>query len=540
MTAAQHNSFVDANVIAGASETITLSTVGTLTGFTAVEKYNITATSAMTLGALTQNVEEIGTEGNSTLVFGAGAYTGTFTNFEATDVLKVVDGTDISGVTGLDVGVLDFQDGTATITLDAAQNGSLSILSTGADSGTQTIIVDEVDTFTGDANIEKYNITATSAMTLGALTQNVEEIGTEGNSTLVFGAGAYTGTFTNFEATDVLKVVDGTDISGVTGLDVGVLDFQDGTATITLDAAQNGSLSILSTGADSGTQTIIVDEADTFTGDANIEKYVLSNDGGSSFTQVAGNISVTSGSGNDTIITSGTDSARGALTVNLGPKAGGGIDTVRILNTTFDGSKTVGDLTQVATFSSNFEAGSAPTTRGVTIDGFTSGTGGDRIEVQYGADLTNQTYVSSTNINEAVTPVTPGFDGTSSGQIRKGVELTTTNLGGVSSGDVIELSSATYQLGGVGSWTIQGVATQLSNNGNGNGLVALNDGYYTVAIYSDNSVNADAFLFNIRVDGGDGLDFSWQANTGGDFDMIEYVGVLRDVGADSLQAVNFL
>ena len=250
MTAAQHNGFTGSIIGSGSTDQITLTTVDSINASSSVEQYNITATSTITLGALTQNVEEIGTEGDTALVFGAGAYSGTFTNFEATDVLKVVDGTDISGVTGLDVGVLDFQNAAATITLSAAQNGSLTILN--ADSGSQTIIVDEVDTFTGDAAIEQYDITATSVLTLGALMQNVEEIGTEGDTALVFGSGAYIGTFTSFEATDVLKVVDGTDISGVTGLDVGVLDFQDGNATITLDAAQNGSLSILSTGADSG------------------------------------------------------------------------------------------------------------------------------------------------------------------------------------------------------------------------------------------------------------------------------------------------
>ena len=102
----------------------------------------------MTLGALTQNVEEIGTEGVSTLVFGAGAYSGTFTNFEATDVLQVVDGTDISGVTGLDAGILDFQNaGNVGVTLDAAQNGTLTATNTAA---TQTI---------GVRRLRRYSVT---------------------------------------------------------------------------------------------------------------------------------------------------------------------------------------------------------------------------------------------------------------------------------------------------------------------------------------------------------------------------------------------
>ena len=71
--------------------------------------------------------------------------------------------------------------------------------------------------------------------------------------------------------------------------------------------------------------------------------------------------------------------------------------------------------------------------------------------------------------------------------------------------------------------------------------MGLQDGYYTVAIYSEDSSSADAFLINIRVDGGDSLDFGWGADIADtDFDMIESVGVVRDVGADTLQAVNFI
>ncbi|MFP1646550.1 hypothetical protein [Pontitalea aquivivens] len=170
MTAAQHNGFT--NITAGGTaDQISVATAGTFTGEAAIEKYNVTATSVMTLGALTQNVEELGT-GDTTLVFGAGAYSGTFTNFEAADVLKVVDGTDISGVTGLDAGVLDFQNATATITLSAAQNGSLTILNAGT--GSQTIIVDGADTFTAFAGIESYELAAgANSVTTGATNQAI-------------------------------------------------------------------------------------------------------------------------------------------------------------------------------------------------------------------------------------------------------------------------------------------------------------------------------------------------------------------------------
>ena len=93
----------------------------------------------------------------------------------------------------------------------------------------------------------------------------------------------------------------------------------------------------------------------------------------------------------------------------------------------------------------------------------------------------------------------------------------------------------------VSDWSLSSVAGRLSKQGDGNALIGLQDGYYTVAIYSEDSSSADAFLFNIRVDGGDSLDFGWGADIADtDFDMIEYVGVVRDVGADTLQAVNFI
>ena len=284
------------------------------------------------------------------------------------------------------------------------------------------------------------------------------------------------------------------------------------------------------------------DSGEVFT--FNADAYVVSGAGTS-----ADAISVIGGAGDDVITTTGQDTARGWMTLDL---SSGGIDTVVIENTTFDGSKTVRDHTLVATFSDHFVAVSGAENYGVTIDGFQAGNGGDSVQIQFGDDLVvagaaspdEGIYGNTSPVDEFVSPVTPGFasssvHGASSSQIEKGVLLTTTNLGGVSSGDVIEISSANYQLAG-GVWDISSVAGRLANQGDGNGLVSLQDGYYTVAIYSDDSNFADAFLFNIRVDGGDGLDFSWGANTGGDFDMIEYVGVIQDIGADTLQAVNFI
>ena len=305
---------------------------------------------------------------------------------------------------------------------------------------------------------------------------------------------------------------------------------QDGLdATLTLNANfDNGGAIIFDA------STFDAGEVFTFNADAYVVSTNISVAGTS-----ADAITVIGGAGDDVITTAAQDAARGWMTVDL---SSGGVDTVTIANDTQNGSKTVGSFASVATFTVNFQAVTGADTLGATIQGFTAGNGGDRLHIEYGSAIADYDYNGGGNDTETITPVTNGYNPTtgSSGQIEKGVVLTTTNLGGVSSGDVIEISSANYQLGGLGDWDITSVAGRLANQGNGNGLVGLQDGYYTVAIYSDDSNVADAFLFNIRVEGGDGLDFSWGATTGGDFDMIEYVGVIQDIGADTLQAVNFI
>ncbi|MFN3263194.1 MAG: hypothetical protein ACE37J_21810 [Pikeienuella sp.] len=434
MTAAQHNAFTSGITALSGADTITLTTADTATGDADVETYVLgDGANTFTLGATGQNVTESG--GANTLVFGAGAYTGTFTGFDADETYRVVGGTNLSGATGLTQGTLDFQDASATVTLNAAQNGLLTIANA---AGAQIIVVTEADTFTADAAIETYRLTGASEITvaagtnvevaagdtadqtvivnaltttgsyslgdgdedtvaitaisdisastftgvervtlgngvnatmtiaqnalistatgansvglseagvatgaaevetynlangantftLGALAQNVN--GGTGANTLVFGAGAYTGTFTGFGADDTYRVVNGTNLSGATGLDAGVLDFQDATATVTLDAAQNASLTILADGADSGTQTIALTEAASFTGDAAIEAYILAN-GNQTFTVGAAGQAVTTGTGDVTI---STNVVTGALNGSAG-----GVVTLAVTGGTLD------------------------------------------------------------------------------------------------------------------------------------------------------------------------------------------------------------
>jgi hypothetical protein len=517
---------------AAGTNTITLSDVGTATGATQVETYNIQAASTFVLGRLDQNVTEIQTDQEnaaSTLVFGAGVYTGRFGGFNAADILRVIDGTDLSAVrdgntgssgSGLHVGVLDFQNANATVTLNAAQNGSLTILASGASSGVQTIRVNQIDTFTGDANIETYQITAGSTFTLGSFSQNATELGSgdaEKVSTIVFGSGDYTGQFTAFESNDVLKVVNGTNLSG-TNLMMGVVDFQNQNATVTMSAAQHSTGFTFDKFA--GDQTVVLTTAGTVTGKTGIEHYTLSDLGGTTFTQVAGNYTITSGRNNDTIITSGNDQVRGQLTVDL---TAGGQNTVILRNDAWDGE---GLKNTAANQNSsiekpnewNFVSGSNET--GVNIVGFQGGAGGDRLNISFDSSSTTISFVEEDYVL--------GTGG---------------KLGNLTSGSIIELKSSQHTLGD--SWTLKQVAELLSGRGDGDALVGLKNGNYTVAIYSaKDSPDADAHLFNIRVGGGDGLDFSIVSgnsiNSQADNDMIEYVGTLRDVGSDILTAANFI
>jgi len=244
-------------------------------------------------------------------------------------------------------------------------------------------------------------------------------------------------------------------------------------------------------------------------------------------------ITVVGGAGDDTITTAELDVQRGLMTVDL---RSGGIDTVIIANDDWNGeglSNTAADVdlsiadTQTVNgittpLSSSWTSYNTSLSHGVEIFGFTGGQGGDKLDVQYG-------------------------DGSSTtGGIQEGYVLGTGNPINKASGTVIELDSSDYTISLDGtSFTLRDIAFDLSAGGQGDALVGLDDGNYTVVIYSsDDEEAADAYIFNIRVGGDDGLDFTISdaggTNPQADNDMIEYVGVLRGVGADTLVGENFI
>lgn len=188
MTGAQYAAFTGTKTGNGSNDILTLTTVpaapidagsGTITKMSVVEGTTLTIAAAAT--AATQIITETGTAGTvSTFILGTGAYTGAWVGIDATDVVKVVNGTNVAGNTGLNGGVVfDFQSSTATLTLNATQNG-LATTFVNAGAGDQTIALSAAGTFTTNPAIERYEIVEGSTLTIAPGTQYIRETGNAG------------------------------------------------------------------------------------------------------------------------------------------------------------------------------------------------------------------------------------------------------------------------------------------------------------------------------------------------------------------------
>ena len=525
MTVSQHS---DPTTISGtgAADEILFSDVGTIVGAAGIESYAIKGGSDFTLGALGQNVTEaVDGAGDvvTSLTFGSGGYVGTFAGFQGDDVLKVVNGTDISGATGLDQGTLDFGDRDSKVTLDAAQNGSLIVDPDGADIGTQTIAVSEIDTFNGDANIEKYEVVAGSVVTLGALSQGIEETGT-GNSTIIFGSGAYSGLFEGFEANDIFEVDNGTDISGIQGA-AGKLDFANNDSEVTLTLAQHDGMTFENL---TGTQAIVLsDVAPSLSPKAGIEKYTFSNEGGTVFTQAVfgANIEIVSGTSDDTVKSDDNDAQRAKLTVDF---SSGGNDVIYLLNDT-------GTLTGAGLVNGDYGGfgGSSSDTDNANFNE-------DSLLLTAGEWGGSQGATGADIFGFTATATNSGLDTVKLDQFTGGVvedvNRTTTDLTGIRSGSVLEINTASYTVSGGQFGELQSIATMLDSLSN------VADGEYYIVAYNGSDSNADAGLYYARATEGDGFDFAdTNGATGGyDTDSIELLAVFHEVGADELSSLNFV
>jgi hypothetical protein len=262
-----------------------------------------------------------------------------------------------------------------------------------------------------------------------------------------------------------------------------------------------------------------------------------------------GIVSVVGGTGSDTITTYADEGQRGDLTINLGSDSA--VDTVILRNNNLTGNVDAtanvasanlsggGILTTQSSDAASYSFGAAGDFKydanaqdyAVVVNGFVAGDGGDRLDIVFNSDAA------------------PSVTGTSSFANNYDLGDPDPVVAGLNTGGVIEISSANYQINT--GWDLADVASVLSSSGFGNALVQLKDGDFTVIIYDGTTSAANAHIFNIRVDDGDGFDLAYvQSQTEGlgatgadvynDLDAIEYVGMLSNIGADTLTSQNFI
>jgi len=411
-----------------------------------------------------------------------------------------------------------------------------------------------LSTVVGGSSHDTLNLTDDNQVTGDITGINFESA--SGSDTFNIGGLTVTGTLALNGGSDVIVATDGADIRSLNAGAETTAEELWLTGGITMTLAQHEAMTIVAsggfeTGADIDTVTLTT--SGVFTGQSDVETYNLADAAGNVFSQNWGNSSVNGGSGDDRIFTSSNDGERGELTVNLSE---GGNDTVVINNGGYlsiyqgdwnDGyyrNVFVGDVlngfhsdsssddpdsfdwnTPVSTGNyadaiNNWTSGG---TYAVTILGFTAGDGADYDVIEtnwYGfADMSDASFVNNAVLNQ-------------------------TDLSGVGTGSVIELDAdQSFQL--VNFANLDAVAALLSNSGDGDALLSLNDGNYTVVLYSGSGAvgsgnPASAYIYHITVDEGDGLDFvSNEAFGNYDADSIELVGVLVGVGANALDSNNF-
>jgi len=329
MTVAQHNGPPAPTFINAANtQTIDLTTAGTVTGNASIEQYVLTGgagnantfTVAPNSGSLSsgkQNVTVTAGGAQDTIRFGTGTFTGSLLGLLAADgdivqFFENLSNVNIRGVNGGDAtgaSTADFSDVHGIVTMTFAQHNGFAqpFLRT---AGNQTIRLFDSGIASGDAGIDTYflnvnGVPADDVFTIakddGVFEQSVD-FG-DGNDIAVFGTGTFTGNMSAIGAGDTTKFAGDADIKGVnSGFSImDKVDFDDLDVSVTMTLAQhNGFTQPFAKTA--GTQTITLSKSGTATGDGGIEQYVLAN-GNDTFAvgAVGQNVSIASG-GLDTIV----------------------------------------------------------------------------------------------------------------------------------------------------------------------------------------------------------------------------------------------
>jgi hypothetical protein len=491
MTGAQYQQFTGTLIGLNGNDSVTLTSVpsagitggdGTIGTISVVEGTTITIAAAATAAA--QIITETGTVGTvSIFILGTGAYTGVWTGIDTTDVVRVVNGTNVAGNTGLNTGVVyDFQNATATLTLNLTQNGLAGTTFLNAGTGVQTIALSAADTFTTNTAIEAYTALSTSVVTIatGHTAVNLAAAADTSITTVNVGAQVLTGTFALNDGADVIVLTTGSNIAGVNaGAAISATATASVDGLVTMTAAQNAAFVAIGVGGIVDGGVVAIDQitlttAGTVLADADIEQYVLAN-GTNAFTFSTTAATVTGGTGADTINVVLANVSAIATGVTL--PVDGVSDRISVVNTALQ-------IDQTGL---------------ITVSGFLPGNAGDAIRVIDTAVAagTSQSNVSYTAIAAASNTAYAGAAGGT-------LEIENSNVAAftdTANGGVIE----TLLIAALGQTTV---------------------GTYTVIVYS----GADAGIYEMLV--------GTNAMTAAGDITVELVAVLTGVGANAMTVAN--
>lgn len=547
----------------------------------------VTAGTTVNQTAAAENFIESGT-GNSTVVITQASASGTFGGFEAGDTLKVNTNTTLQNANaGLALGftTLDLTAaGAQTVNLTAAQLAGFSVINNaGGDVLTVTDKATTFNTATGLGTLAAIGLVEGSTLTVGTsaadLALNVTESGGAAVVTTVnLGAGAYTGTYTAFDSTDVIRVVNSTNLSSVTGLNDVVIDLQNAAATVILNGSQNGTVTFTNT---TGNETIALSAADTFQTVTGINNYTLAGVNGSVVTLKNGDVTINgTGAFKDTVNT-GTLTSFTNTTLNLG--AGADILTISTAGTDISGLTITGietvNLPATSTMTqaqfTGFTTVNAPATETVTFKGAVAA-----LNLGAAVDDPVDTFVFSDSGNDTATVTTGGAATTFNGLIDLsggGSDMITITNAAITAADTINFTVKNFNAAGVDrivslgtpstfqTVTTANTALTVSNNGvvvvntsvgelltptNDNAgavenLIALAFGTAPAALADGNDLTVvcygggNAYIYQV--------DVTTKANFGSDTlatnaaaTVVELVATLTGVAPNSLTSANFI
>jgi len=303
MTLAQHNGLTPPFIDTADTQTIVLTTGGTVTGDAGIENYVVVGDADYTfvvakddagLVGGSQNLDLVDPDVfNDTVVFGAGTFSGMLKNAGKGDTVQFSGGA--ASVAGINLGLAFGPDVAARlsnaavdVTMTLAQHNGLAMpfLET---AGTQTITLATDGITTGDAGIEQYVLGEDGAnsneFTIGILDQSVT--GRKDDDVIINPFGGPTGILrggaNNFQGDTLILQAANTAIAlGSGGFENLTLEAA-GSTTTRMNAALHDDLTgnIVAPGADD--KIILIDAIDG-TGLANIESYQFLGNGTNFFT----------------------------------------------------------------------------------------------------------------------------------------------------------------------------------------------------------------------------------------------------------------